>query len=151
MLYRKLELAVGFFLVAGFVAFAVLAFQVSGLAINHQQQTYSLHASFTNASGLSKRAKVSAAGVVIGSVTDIRLDPFDFKAVVTMAIDKKVDFLTTDSIAAIQTAGVLGEKYVSISIGGEEQVLADGDEIEDTASAIVLEELIGKVLTSLGK
>jgi phospholipid/cholesterol/gamma-HCH transport system substrate-binding protein len=68
-----------------------------------------------------------------------------------MAIDKKVDFLTTDSIAAIQTAGVLGEKYVSISIGGEEQVLADGDEIEDTASAIVLEELIGKVLTSLGK
>jgi phospholipid/cholesterol/gamma-HCH transport system substrate-binding protein len=66
-----------------------------------------------------------------------------------MAIKKDVDFITSDSIAAIQTSGILGEKYISISVGGSDDVLNEGKEIVDTQSALVLEDLISKVLTSI--
>lgn len=151
MRMRNIELAVGAFMLLGVLALAVLAFQVSGLSHSQQRKSYTLTARFDNISGLTERAKVSSAGVVIGNVTDIRLDAEDYLAVVTMSIDADVDFLTFDSIASIQTAGVLGEKYIGISIGGDEELLSDGDEIDDTASAIVLEELIGKVMASFSK
>jgi phospholipid/cholesterol/gamma-HCH transport system substrate-binding protein len=67
-----------------------------------------------------------------------------------MAINKDVDYLTTDSIASIKTAGVLGEQYVSISVGGAEELLQPGDTIRDTQSAMILEDLIGKFVTSFG-
>ncbi len=148
MALKTVELSVGAFVVAGLVALFVLAFQVSGINRDNHHESYTLFARFDNVSGLKKRAKVSVAGVVIGRVTSIRLDADDYQAVVSMAINEEVNFLTTDCIAAIQTAGILGEKYIGISIGGEEEVLGEGDEIEDTASAIVLEELIGNVLAS---
>lgn len=151
MRMRNIELAVGAFMFLGVLALAVLAFQVSGLNNSQQRQSYTLTARFDNISGLTRRAKVSAAGVTIGRVSDISLDAEDYMAVVTMSIDADVDFLTIDSIASIQTAGVLGEKYIGISIGGDEELLGDGDEIDDTASAIVLEELIGKVMASFSK
>lgn len=135
----------------GVLALAVLAFQVSGLSHTQQHQSYTLTARFDNISGLTKRAKVSVAGVTIGRVRDIHLDGGDYMAVVSMSIDADVNFLTMDSIASIQTAGMLGEKYIGISIGGDEELLGDGDEIDDTASAIVLEELIGKAMASFSK
>jgi phospholipid/cholesterol/gamma-HCH transport system substrate-binding protein len=150
---RTIEISVGVFMLAGILALAFLAIQVSGLSVrDNNHETYRIYAHFTNASGLTARAKVSVAGVVIGRITAITLDPKDARAKVEMAIDKKVDFLTTDSIAAIQTAGILGEKYISISIGGNPEVFKDGDEFEEgsTQSALVLEDLIGKVLTNLG-
>jgi phospholipid/cholesterol/gamma-HCH transport system substrate-binding protein len=151
MRMRTIEISVGVFMLAGILALAFLAVQVSGLSVrDNNRETYKLYAHFTNASGLTERAKVSVAGVVIGRVTAIMLDPKDTRAKVEMSIDKKVDFLTNDSIAAIQTAGILGEKYISISVGGDPEMLKEGDEIADTQSALVLEDLIGKVLTNLG-
>jgi phospholipid/cholesterol/gamma-HCH transport system substrate-binding protein len=148
---RTIEISVGAFMLAGILALAFLAIQVSGLTLrDNNRDTYKLYAHFNNASGLAARAKVTVAGVVIGRVTAIALDPQDTRAKVEMSIDKKVNFLTTDSIAAIQTAGILGEKYISLSIGGEPDMLKDGDEIADTQSALVLEDLIGKFLTSVG-
>jgi phospholipid/cholesterol/gamma-HCH transport system substrate-binding protein len=148
---RTIEISVGVFMLAGILALAFLAIQVSGLSVrDNNRETYKLYAHFTNASGLTERAKISVAGVVIGRVTSIGLDPKDTRAKVEMSIDKKVDFLTSDSIAAIQTAGILGEKYISISVGGDPEMLKEGDEIADTQSSLVLEDLIGKVLTNLG-
>ncbi|HEY3699365.1 MAG TPA: outer membrane lipid asymmetry maintenance protein MlaD [Spongiibacteraceae bacterium] len=151
MRMRTIEISVGAFMLAGLLALGFLAIQVSGLSIHDSNRdTYKLYAHFTNASGLAARAKISVAGVVIGRVTAITLDPKDTRAKVEMAIQKNVNFLTNDSIASIQTAGILGEKYISISVGGDPEVLKEGDEITDTQSALVLEDLIGKVLTSIG-
>jgi len=151
MRMRTIEISVGAFMLAGILALGFLAIQVSGLSIHDSNRdTYKLYAHFTNASGLTVRAKVSIAGVVIGRVTAITLDPKDTRAKVEMAIQKNVNFVTSDSIASIQTAGILGEKYISLSIGGDPEVLKDGEEIADTQSALVLEDLIGKVLTSIG-
>lgn len=151
MRLRTVEISVGAFMLAGILALGFLAIQVSGLSIrDNNRATYKLVAHFNNASGLAVRAKVSVAGVVIGRVTAISLDPVDTRAKVEMAIDKSVNFLTVDTIAAIQTAGILGEKYISLSVGGEPDMLKNGDEIADTQSALVLEDLIGKFLTSVG-
>ena len=151
MRMRTIEISVGAFMLAGILALGFLAVQVSGLSIHDSDRdTYKLYAHFTNASGLTVRAKVAIAGVVIGRVTAITLDPKDTRAIVEMAIQKNVNFITSDSIASIQTAGILGEKYVSLSIGGDPEVLKNGEEIADTQSALVLEDLIGKVLTSIG-
>lgn len=151
MRIRTIEISVGAFMLAGILALCFLAIQVSGLSIHDSNHdTYKVYAHFSNASGLAVRAKVTVAGVVIGRVTGIVLDPKDNRAKVEMAIQKDVNYLTLDSIASIQTAGILGEKYISISVGGDPDVLKDGGEIVDTQSALVLEDLIGKVLTSLG-
>ncbi len=151
MRIRTIEISVGAFMLAGILALGFLAFQVSGINTqDNNRDTYKLFARFSNASGLSERSKITVAGVVIGRVTSITLDPVDNRAKVEMAIQKNVNYLTLDSIASIQTAGILGEKYISISVGGDPEVLADGGEVTDTQSALVLEDLIGKVLTSLG-
>lgn len=150
MRIRTLEISVGTFVLAGIFALIFLAVQVSGINVNDSKsETYKLSAHFSNASGLAVRAQITIAGVVIGRVTAISLDPKDNRAKIDMAIQKNVDFITADSIAAIQTAGVLGEKYISISVGGSADVLSDGNEIVDTQSALVLEDLISKVLTSI--
>ena len=86
------------------------------------------------------------AGVTIGRVTAIDLDRDSYTGRVTMELEKKVDNLPTDSTASILTAGLLGEKYIGISVGGDDQLLKDGSTIRDTQSALVLEDLIGKFL-----
>lgn len=86
------------------------------------------------------------AGVTVGKVMQIEFDKETFTGRVTLAVNKEVDNLPTDTTASILTAGLLGEKYVSLSVGGEEEVLKDQDEIYDTQSSLVLEELIGKFL-----
>ena len=92
------------------------------------------------------RAKVTMAGVNIGRVTAIDLDRDSYTGRVTMELDRAVDNLPVDSTASILTAGLLGEKYVGISVGGDEELLADGGTIHDTQSSLVLEDLIGKFL-----
>jgi len=150
MRVRTLEISVGIFMLTGIVALIFLAIQVSGINIHdNKRDTYTLFAHFSNASGLAVRAQITIAGVVVGRVSSIKLDPKDNRANVEMAIEKNVDFITSDSIAAIQTAGVLGEKYISISVGGSADVLNEGNEIVDTQSSLVLEDLISKVLTGM--
>ena len=151
MQQRHLELAVGIFILLGLIALAFLALRVSGLSFqDSRRQTYLLTAEFNNVAGLTERAKVSIAGVTVGQVSAIRLDPLNARAIVEMAVDKEVDYITSDSIAGIKTSGVLGEQYISISVGGAPGVLQDGDQIKDTQSAVVLEDLIGKFMTSMG-
>lgn len=151
MKIRTMEISVGAFMLSGILALAFLAIKVSGLNVNDSTaDTYTLYAHFNNAAGLTPGAQITVAGVMIGRVSAIALDPKDNRAKIEMAIKADVDFLTLDSIAAIQTAGILGEKYVSIVVGGDPDVLVDGDNIVDTQSALVLEDLISTVLTSLG-
>jgi phospholipid/cholesterol/gamma-HCH transport system substrate-binding protein len=145
MRIRTLEIGVGLFLLAGVLALLLLSLRVSGLNVA-STDTYKLYAYFDNIAGLSVRSKVTMAGVTIGKVTAIDLDRESYTGRVTLEIQKDIDILPSDSTASILTAGLLGEKYVGISVGGEEQTLGDGDTIRDTQSSLVLEELIGKFL-----
>ena len=146
MRIRTIELTVGAFMVAGFAALAFLAINVSGLTVSSTEETYRVSARFENIGGLTVRAKVTMAGVVIGKVSNIYLDKDQYVAVVEMDIFKHVDNLSIDSTASILTAGLLGEKYIGVMVGAEEEFLADGDEIDDTQSALVLEDLVSKFL-----
>lgn len=147
---RTIEIIVGIFMLTGILALLYLSVQVSGLSVQSgSTESYRLVAHFNNVSGLTQRGKVTVGGVLVGRITSIELDPVSVRARVEMKIDQHVDYLTDDSIASIKTAGVLGEKYVSIAVGGSADLLADGDEIFDTQSAFVLEDLIGTVLSSL--
>jgi len=127
----------------GFAALAFLAIQVSGLSVNNENDTYKIYAQFDDLGGLSVRGKVSLAGVGIGRVTSISLDKEAYNALVEMEIDASVNQLSADTVASIQTAGLLGEKYISLSIGGEEEYLKEGGFIFDTQSALNLEKIIG--------
>jgi phospholipid/cholesterol/gamma-HCH transport system substrate-binding protein len=143
---RTLEIGVGLFLLAGLLAFLLLALRVSGLTVGSNDDTYKVYAHFENIAGLTVRSKVTMAGVTIGKVTAIDLDRNSFMGRVTMQVDDAVNNLPADSTASILTAGLLGEKYIGISVGGEEEVLSDGGTIFDTQSSLVLEDLIGKFL-----
>lgn len=146
MRMRHLEILVGAFMVAGFAALVFLALRVSGLSMDTAEQTYQLRARFDNIGGLTVRAKVTMAGVVIGRVREIYLDKHDFTGVVVMDVYKNVDNISTDATAKILTAGVLGEKYIGIVQGAEEDKMKSGDEFYNADSAMVLEDLIGKFL-----
>lgn len=146
MRMRVLEISVGAFVLAGILALVGLALNVSGLSMSTSDNTYTVYARFENIGGLTPRAKVTMSGVTIGKVTNIELDTEQLVAKVSMEINGDVDFLSIDSSAAILTAGLLGEQYIGVTVGAEEEYLSDGGLIEDTQSALVLEELIGKFL-----
>jgi len=142
---RTIEILVGLFVVCGLLAALALAMTVSGLS-GTKQDTYKIYAHFDNIGGLSNKAEVTLAGVQIGTVSSIKLDPQMLTAVVEMKIFSEVDYLSIDSSVQILTSGLLGGKYIGLSVGAEEEVLSEGGVIEDSQSALVLEELIGKFL-----
>ncbi|SEQ61451.1 phospholipid/cholesterol/gamma-HCH transport system substrate-binding protein [Amphritea atlantica] len=144
---RGVELGVGIFMLVGAIALTVLAINVSGLSLTKQQDTYKIYARFENVGGLTARSKVTMSGVTIGKVSNITIDRKKLMALVEMDIDGDVDYLTSDSSASILTAGLLGEKYIGVTTGAaDDEILKEGDFIEDTQSSLVLEELIGKFL-----
>jgi len=143
---RSLEIGVGLFLLAGLLALLLLALRVSGLSVGAADDTYRVYAYFDNAAGIGPRAKVAMAGVTIGKVVAVDIDHETFRGRVTMDIDKRINYLPLDSTASILTAGLLGERYIGIGVGGESDQLKDGGVIKDTQSAMVLEDLIGKFL-----
>lgn len=142
-----LDLWVGIFVVAGIAALVVLALKVGNLSTYNMSETYQLHAHFTNVGGLKPTASVRSAGVLVGRVTSIVLDTERYEAKVTMSIDKRYQF-PEDTFANILTSGLLGEQYIGLMPGGEEEMLKDGGEFKKTQSAVVLEDLIGKFFTS---
>ena len=146
MRIRAVEISVGVFLLAGIFALLLLALRVSGLTVANNTDTYQLTAHFDNIAGLTTRAKVTMAGLTVGKVVAIEFDTETYTGKVTMEVQARVNNLPTDTTASILTAGFLGEEYVSVSVGGEDDVLKDGDVIYDTQSSLVLEELIGKFL-----
>jgi phospholipid/cholesterol/gamma-HCH transport system substrate-binding protein len=150
MAKKWLEISVGGLLVAGVVALLALAIQVSGSHLSGSKSQYQVSALFDNAAGLSPKARVTLSGVTIGEVASVSIDEQTLMARVDMAIDGQVNYLSIDTSASILTAGLLGEKYIGLSIGAEDDMLVGGDIIEDTQSALVLEELIGQVLLNLG-
>ncbi|MFC3607861.1 outer membrane lipid asymmetry maintenance protein MlaD [Stutzerimonas tarimensis] len=143
---RSLEIGVGLFILAGLLALLLLALRVSGLNVGAAQDTYRVYAYFDNAAGLSARARVTMAGVTIGRVVAVDLDHESFMGRATLELDSRLDYLPVDSTASILTAGLLGEKYIGLSVGGDDEVLRDGGVIRDTQSSLVLEDLIGKFL-----
>ncbi|WTM87003.1 outer membrane lipid asymmetry maintenance protein MlaD [Halothiobacillus sp. DCM-1] len=142
---RGLEIVVGAFVLAGIVALLTLTFQWSDFS-GSSIRGYTLTADFDNIGGLSNRSPVKLAGVTIGRVSNIRIDPATFEAVVTMQIDNKYNNLPKDSFASIYTAGLLGAQYIEISPGGDTAVLKNGDQITMTQSAVILEKVISKFL-----
>lgn len=140
-----LDLWVGIFVAIGIGALLFLALKVGNLASFNTDQGYRVEARFDNIGGLKIRAPVKAAGVAVGRVEKIRLDPATYQAVVTLRIDRGYEF-TTDTIALILTSGLLGEVYIGLDVGGESKMIADGGRIAKTQSAIVLEKLIGQFL-----
>jgi phospholipid/cholesterol/gamma-HCH transport system substrate-binding protein len=140
-----LDLWVGIFVAIGIAAILFLALKVGNLLTVTNAPGYRVEAAFDNIGGLKVRAPVKAAGVVVGRVEQIRLDPQTYQAVVAMNIDRGYEF-SKDTIASILTSGLLGEVYVGLSAGGDTKMLANGDRITKTQSAIVLEKLIGQFM-----
>ncbi len=142
-----LDLWVGIFVVAGFAALAVLALKVGNLSTYSMSETYQLQAHFSNIGGLKSQASIKSSGVLIGRVAQISLDPERYEAKVIMTIDKRYQF-PKDTFANILTSGLLGEQYIGLIPGGDEEFLKAGDEIKKTQSAVVLEDLISRFLYS---
>ena len=143
---RSIEISTGLFIILGFCALFFLATQTSNIKTYGDTGGYEVTATFTNVGGLKVRAPVTMAGVDVGRVTAIRLDPRTFNALVTMRIVSKFNEIPDDSTAAILTSGLLGEQYVGLSPGGSESFLKNGSKIQFTQPAIILENLIGQFL-----
>jgi phospholipid/cholesterol/gamma-HCH transport system substrate-binding protein len=143
---KRTELFVGCFIVLGVLAFVYLAVQVSGLAFAGKKDSYQIMARFDDIGGLTSRAKVTIAGVAVGNVESISFDKELYMGLVKMNINSDVDNIPSDSSVAILTSGLLGEKYLGISIGAEDDMLTNGSELYDTQSALVLETLISQFL-----
>lgn len=145
---KTVEVWVGVFVAAGVLALGVLAFRVGNLTTTDVTDGYRVEASFENIGSLKVRSAVTLAGVRIGRVTAIHSDPDSFQAIVVLNIDGRYRNLPTDSSASILTAGLLGDQYIGLEPGGAEESLKEGSRIKLTQSAMVLEKLIGRLLTS---
>lgn len=141
----KNDVWVGLFVLIGAAALLFLALQSANLLSWSFQSSYSVAAKFDNIGGLKPKAAIKSAGVVVGRVESITFDDKSFQARVTMALENRYRF-PKDSSLKILTSGLLGEQYIGIEAGADEKVLAAGDTITSTQSAVVLENLIGQFL-----
>jgi len=147
---KMMELGVGLFMLAGILGLVFLGLRVSGLTLQAPGDTFRLEANFANIGGLKPRARVTMAGVTVGRVSAIELDTDWYDARVILELDGDLEGrLSRDTTAAILTAGLLGEQYIGLSVGGDPETLAAGDTIRDTQSAIVLEELIQQFVSNM--
>ena len=140
-----MDLWVGIFVVAGVAALVMLAMKVGNLGTYNVSETYQVHAYFSNIGGLKPKASIKSAGVLVGRVTDITLDTERYEAKVVMDLDRRYQFPKV-TFANIMTSGLLGEQYIGLMPGGDEEMLKNGEQLKKTQSAMVLEELIGKFL-----
>ena len=145
---RKIEILVGLFVAAAIAAFFMLAVNVSNMSSYGGGDSYELNAHFDNIGGLKVRSPVAAGGVRIGRVTDIQYNNETYEAVVIMSIDAQYDKFPTDTAASVFTSGLLGEQFIGFEPGAEEDYLKNGDVIDLTQSALVLEQIIGQFLYS---
>ncbi|TXH04337.1 MAG: outer membrane lipid asymmetry maintenance protein MlaD [Nevskiaceae bacterium] len=145
---RTLEILVGFFVCLGLAAVFILTFRVAGLNGVEGGHGYTVTASFDNIGGLKPGAAVTLAGVKVGRVRNIGIDPSNFEALVTMEISDHYNNIPADSIGKILTAGLLGEQYISLDVGGADASLKEGSKLKFTQSALVLENIVGQFLAS---
>lgn len=142
-----LDMWVGAFVVGGLIALLILAFKVGNLSNFDGSETYTLHGEFDNIGGLKVKAPVKSSGVVVGRVSAVQFDNKSFQARVEMRLSKNYQF-PKDTSASILTSGLLGEQYIGLEAGGDEENLKNGDKFKLTQSAMVLEQLIGQFLFS---
>lgn len=146
MINRKLvEISVGIFILLGGIALFLLALKVSGWTNYSANQVITVYASFDEIGDLKVRAPVKIAGVRIGEISAITLNPKNYKARVSMIIDKN-SVIPVDSSASILSASLLGSNYISIMPGFSDDKIKAGDEIMETNSAVILENLIGQAM-----
>lgn len=137
-----LEMVVGLFMILGFAAFVYLALQLGEVPFLTSGKTYVLSAEFDNVAGVKKGASVQLAGVVVGEVGEVRLGEGEV-AVLSLVIDKSLK-LPTDSMASVKSQGIIGDKYISLSLGADEEYFKEGDLIVDTESSLDIESLISR-------
>jgi phospholipid/cholesterol/gamma-HCH transport system substrate-binding protein len=142
-----IDLWVGIFVALGLGAIVFLSMKVGNLASFKSEEGYRLEARFDNIGGLKVRAPVKSAGVVVGRVAQIKLDPKTYEAIAMLNVDPSYQF-TKDTIASILTSGLLGEQYVSLDAGGDPTYLKNGDRVAKTQSAVVLEKLLSQFMFS---
>lgn len=138
---KKVEIIVGLFVLSGLIGVFFLAFRI-GKSEFIGQKTYELTAIFNNLSGVSENARVEIAGVRVGSIDTIELNE-NFQAVVSLKLPEHLR-LDDDTIAAVKTSGLIGDRFIELLPGGSGIPLEPGDLIFDTQSAIDLESLISK-------
>ncbi len=148
MTSRKIEILVGLFVAAAIVAFFMLAMQVSNMSSYNSGDNYYINARFDNIGGLKVRSPVAAGGVRIGRVTGIQYNSDTYEAVVEMSIEAQYNKFPIDTAASILTSGLLGEQFIGLEPGAEDDFLKNGDVIDLTQSALVLEQIIGQFLYS---
>lgn len=147
---KALEILVGWFVCLGVAAVFILTFRVASLeTVGSGEGSYQVTAMFDNIGGLKRGSAVTLSGVKIGRVQDIAIDPDTFEAKVTLLMDGSQSNLPDDTSAKILTAGLLGEQYIGLEVGGSDKVLAQGSKLKLTQSALVLEELIGQFLSNM--
>ncbi len=151
MLKRStIDLWVGIFVAIGIASIAFLSLKVANLTPQSADKTYEIYADFDNIGGLKVKAPVKSSGVLVGRVSAIALDTKRFVAHVTLTMDGQFEF-SRDTSAEILTSGLLGEQYIGLTQGGDPENLKKGDTITLTSSALVLEQLIGKFMTSFAE
>jgi phospholipid/cholesterol/gamma-HCH transport system substrate-binding protein len=138
----RVEIFVGFFLIVGFLALGWLALQLGEVPWLTGSKTYVIRAAFNNISGVKAGADVQIAGVTVGKVRQLDLSK-ENQAMVGMQIDREVA-IPVDSIASVKSQGIIGDKYIQITLGGDESLYKPGETIVDTESAVDLESLISK-------
>jgi len=141
---KNTEILVGLFIAIGLASLFMLAMKVSNLNIYNNDSGYEITANFDDISGLKVKSPVTMSGVRIGRVSDITFDSEIFEAVVKIRIESQYKALPKDTSASIYTAGLLGEKYIGLEAGGDEENLQQGDKLKLTQSSLVLEKLISR-------
>ena len=148
MTTRFIEIMVGAFVAIGCAALFMLAMKVSNLSTFSSKEGYQLTAYFENIGGLKVRSPVTVSGVRVGQVTNIVFDSERLKAKVTLSVETDHNYFSIDTIASIYTAGLLGEQFIALEPGAEDETLKSGDVMEFTQSALILEEIVSKFISN---
>jgi len=148
---RTLEIWVGFFIALGFAALLMLSMKVSHLGNVFAEEGYTVIAQFDNIGSLKVKSAVKMGGVRIGRVADIRFDDETYQAIVTLHIEPQYRKIPIDTSASILTAGLLGEQYIGLEAGAEDEYLENNSQLDPgiAQSAVILEQLIGRLLYSM--
>lgn len=139
---NSLDFIVGLFMIAGFVAFGYLALQLGEVSLFSSAKNYTITAQFDNIAGVKKGASVQVAGVVVGQVSKIWLDE-DGVANIALQLNKDVE-LAIDSMASVKSQGLIGDKFIALSLGGDDELFKEGGVLTDTESSVDIESLISK-------
>lgn len=139
---NTVEIIVGLFIVLGFAAFGYLALQLGEVPFLTAGKSYTIKAEFTNVAGVKKGASVQIAGVVVGEVSAIELGK-DAYAILSLQVDNSIK-VPADSMASVKSQGIIGDKYIQLSLGGDEKLFQPGEMLVDTESAVDIESLISK-------